>query len=58
VVKVPQLVPLPADATTPCPEPKARPIATDVDLFNAAMAFKVWGTCNAAKLGAIQKVQP
>jgi hypothetical protein len=58
MVPVPQYVPLPADATAPCQKPIARSIKTDVDLLNAAMAFKVYGDCNANKLQAIGEKQP
>jgi hypothetical protein len=58
IVKVPQLVPLPEDATTPCSKPQARPIRTDVDLLRAADAMKVWGQCNQNKLQAIKEAQP
>jgi hypothetical protein len=57
-VKVPVLVKIPIGMTTPCETPPRRPIATDVDLLEAADAFKVWGACNAAKLKAIETAQP
>ncbi len=58
VVKVPVLVAIPIDATTPCAEPQARPIHTDVDLLTAAAAWRVTSKCNASKLMAIQAAQP
>jgi hypothetical protein len=58
VVEVPVLVRIPIDLTEACPEPKARRLATDVDLLAAAEAFKVWGRCNASKLSAIQALYP
>lgn len=58
IVKVPSYISLPADATTPCFKPAARPIRTDVDLLKAADAMKVWGQCNANKLRAIEAAQP
>lgn len=58
IVKVPTLVPLPPDATMPCPEPQRREIRTDVDLLTAADAFRVAMKCNAAKLRAIGAAQP
>jgi hypothetical protein len=53
VVEVPVYVSLPPERTQPCPEPQRRPVNTDVDLFNAADAWKVTARCNAAKLRAI-----
>lgn len=58
IVKVPSYISLPADATTPCLKPQARPIRTDVDLLKAAQAFAVWGECNSNKLKAIEAAQP
>lgn len=58
VVRVPTFVSLPDDATTPCPEPQRREIATDVQLLETADAFKVAMRCNAAKLAAIRSAQP
>lgn len=58
VVKVPTYISLPADATMPCPKPEARPVTTDVDLLQAAMAFKVQAQCDENKLAAIRKAQP
>jgi len=57
-VKVPVLVRIPIGMTTPCETPPRRPIRTDVDLLEAADAFKVWGQCNATKLKAIAEAQP
>ena len=57
LVKVPVVTPLPAAMTEPCPKPPRRAVATDVDLLNAADAFKVWGECNAAKRRAIAGAQ-
>jgi hypothetical protein len=54
VVDVPVLVRLPIAMTTPCPEPPRRAITTDVELLEAADAFKVTMRCNAAKLKAIE----
>lgn len=58
VVSVPVLVRIPIGMTTPCPEPPRRAVATDVDLLEAADAFKVAMRCNAAKLRAIEAAQP
>jgi hypothetical protein len=58
IIHVPTFVALPADATTPCPKPQARPIKTDLDLLKAADAFKVWGMCAQNKLEAIRANQP
>jgi hypothetical protein len=52
-VNMPVLVRIPIGMTTPCAEPPRRTIATDVDLLEAADAFKVAMRCNAAKLRAI-----
>jgi hypothetical protein len=57
IVDVPVLVKLPIGMTEPCPEPPRRPIATDVELLEAADAFKVAMRCNAAKLKAIEQAQ-
>jgi hypothetical protein len=57
VVKVSVLVRLPIALTEPCAKPPSRRIATDVDLLEAADAFKVWGECNANKLKAIAAAQ-
>ncbi|HVZ01912.1 MAG TPA: hypothetical protein VHA35_20575 [Dongiaceae bacterium] len=57
VVDVPVLVRIPIGMTEPCPEPPRRPIATDVELLEAADAFKVAMRCNAAKLKAIEEAQ-
>jgi hypothetical protein len=58
LVEVPSYIPLPPDATTACEIPRARPVKTDVDLLNVAMAWKVTALCNAGKLGAIGEKQP
>jgi hypothetical protein len=58
VVKVPTFVPLPSDATEPCPRPQPRLIRTDVDLLRAADAWRVTAICNANKLAAIKGAQP
>jgi hypothetical protein len=55
VVKVPVLVGIPIGMTAPCPEPPRRAITTDVELLEAADAFKVAMRCNAAKLKAIRE---
>ena len=57
IVDVPVLVKIPIGMTEPCPEPPRRPIATDVELLEAADAFKVAMRCNAAKLKAIEQAQ-
>lgn len=54
VIKVPVLQPIPASMTAPCAEPSKRPLTTDVELLEAADAFKVEARCNAAKLKAIE----
>jgi hypothetical protein len=53
VVDVPVLVRIPIGMTEPCLEPPRRAIRTDVELLEAADAFKVAMRCNAAKLKAI-----
>lgn len=58
IVKVPSYISLPADATTPCLKPQARPIRTDVDLLKAADAWRVTAICNSNKLKAIEAAQP
>lgn len=58
IVKVPTYISLPVDATMPCPKPAARPVATDVDLLQAAMAWRVTAECSANKLAAIRSAQP
>src|SRR5690242_382018 len=55
LVNVPVLVRIPIGMTTPCPEPQRRVITTDVELLEAADAFKVSMRCNAAKLRAIEE---
>jgi hypothetical protein len=57
VVNVPVLVRIPIGMTTPCPEPPRRVISTDVELLEAADAFKVAMRCNAAKLNAIAEAE-
>jgi len=57
IVEVPVLVRIPIGMTEPCPEPPRRPIRTDVELLEAADAFKVAMRCNAAKLQAIEAAQ-
>jgi hypothetical protein len=57
-VNVPVLVKLPPGMTDPCPEPPKRTVVTDVQLLEAADAFKVAMRCNAAKLRAIAAAQP
>jgi len=58
VVEVPVLVRIPIGLTEPCAKPAARHIETDIDLLEAADAFKVWGQCNANKLRAIRNLSP
>ena len=58
VVAVPVMVRIPIGLTEPCAQPPRRTIRTDVDLLEAADAFKVWGQCNANKLKAIQSLNP
>lgn len=58
VVAVPVLVRIPIGLTEPCAPPTRRAIRTDVDLLEAADAFKVWGQCNANKLRAIRNLSP
>jgi hypothetical protein len=58
VVQVPVAVRIPIAMTEPCARPERRPLRTDVELLEAADAFKVWGECNAAKLRAIEAAQP
>jgi len=58
VVAVPVLVRIPIGLTEPCARPVRRAIRTDVDLLEAADAFKVWGQCNANKLRAIRNLNP
>ena len=58
IVDVPVLVRIPIGMTAPCPEPPRRPVTTDVELLEAADAFKVAMRCNAAKLRAIAAIQP
>ena len=57
VVDIPVLVRIPIGMTEPCPEPPRRSVTTDVDLLEAADAFKVAMRCNAAKLKAIEAAQ-
>jgi hypothetical protein len=57
MVDVPVLVRIPIGMTEPCPEPPRRAIRTDVELLEAADAFKVAMRCNAAKLKAIEAAQ-
>lgn len=57
-VNVPVLVRIPVGMTEPCPEPPRRAIRTDVELLETADAFKVTARCDAAKLKAIEAVQP
>jgi hypothetical protein len=57
VVDVPVLVRIPIGMTEPCPEPPRRAIRTDVELLEAADAFKVAMRCNAAKLQAIEAAE-
>lgn len=58
VIHEPVYVALPPERTQPCPEPQRRAVATDVDLFNSAAAWKVTARCNARKLGAVKDAQP
>lgn len=57
-ISVPVLVAIPITMTTPCEEPRRRNIFTDVQLLEAADAWKVVARCNAAKLRAIADSQP
>jgi hypothetical protein len=57
VVNMPVLVRIPIGMTEPCPEPPRRAIETDIDLLEAADAFKVAMRCDAAKLQAIERAQ-
>lgn len=57
-VKVPVLVQLPAGMTDPCADPPRRTVTTDVQLLEAADAWKVAKRCSDSKLRAIQAAQP